>query len=412
MKKKLLILFTQRFPFGTGEEFLESELPIVCGYFEKVIIVPSSGIESERRKVPENALIIPIGELQKPKFRYLKYLLFFFSKYFWTELLNIVFKYKLHITKNILSMLFYYLLYGKEQAKKYKIILSQYSDDAEIYLYSYWMNVNSYAASLIKKKDRYRCRLVTRAHRGDLYFEESDNGYLPMSCFIYNLSDQIVFISKHGLEYFKQKHHIVSEKKLKVYRLGVIQLDHMPDKRINKPILVSCSYMTEVKRINLIIDALSFINDISLKWIHIGDGPGWGKIIQETKSKLSGKKNIEFEFLGRLENSEIRDLYEKEYFSAFINVSSSEGLPVSIMEAMSAGIPVIATDVGGVSEIVNESNGILLRSDSSPEVISGSIREIIINSSDTKRSNAYKTWRRYFDAKTNYAVFSEFLINL
>ena len=44
----------------------------------------------------------------------------------------------------------------------------------------------------------------------------------------------------------------------------------------------------------------------------------------------------------------------------FINVSSSEGIPVSIMEVMSFGIPVIGTNVGGVSELVNQENGHLL----------------------------------------------------
>lgn len=41
-------------------------------------------------------------------------------------------------------------------------------------------------------------------------------------------------------------------------------------------------------------------------------------------------------------------------------MSDSEGIPVSIMEAMSFGIPVIARNVGGMSEIVNEENGLLL----------------------------------------------------
>ena len=47
-----------------------------------------------------------------------------------------------------------------------------------------------------------------------------------------------------------------------------------------------------------------------------------------------------------------------------MNVSESEGIPVSIMEASSFGIPVIATNVGGVGEIVeNGYNGLLLNKD-------------------------------------------------
>ncbi|MGZ5247769.1 MAG: glycosyltransferase, partial [Flavitalea sp.] len=47
-------------------------------------------------------------------------------------------------------------------------------------------------------------------------------------------------------------------------------------------------------------------------------------------------------------------------FDLFLNVSESEGVPVSIMEAMSAGLPVIATNVGGTREIVDGSNGVLV----------------------------------------------------
>ena len=42
------------------------------------------------------------------------------------------------------------------------------------------------------------------------------------------------------------------------------------------------------------------------------------------------------------------------HIDLFINTSSSEGVPVSIMEALSVGIPIIATDVGGTKEIVTK----------------------------------------------------------
>lgn len=51
-------------------------------------------------------------------------------------------------------------------------------------------------------------------------------------------------------------------------------------------------------------------------------------------------------------------------------MSDSEGIPVSIMEAMSFGIPVIARNVGGMSEIVNEENGLLLENDDAEDAAS------------------------------------------
>ena len=58
---------------------------------------------------------------------------------------------------------------------------------------------------------------------------------------------------------------------------------------------------------------------------------------------------ISVKIMGRMKNKDIYSLYEKEKPDLFINLSSSEGIPVSIMEAMSFGIPVISTDVGGTT---------------------------------------------------------------
>jgi len=48
-----------------------------------------------------------------------------------------------------------------------------------------------------------------------------------------------------------------------------------------------------------------------------------------------------------LPHNDVLNYYASNPVDVFINTSSSEGLPVSIMEAMSFGIPVIATNVGG-----------------------------------------------------------------
>ena len=64
--------------------------------------------------------------------------------------------------------------------------------------------------------------------------------------------------------------------------------------------------------------------------------------------------------MGMVNSELIMSYYVNKQIDLFINVSNSEGVPVSIMEAMSAGIPILATNVGGTSEIVNNNNGKLL----------------------------------------------------
>ena len=90
----------------------------------------------------------------------------------------------------------------------------------------------------------------------------------------------------------------------------------------------------------------------------LGDGPLMKSLIDFCKRNF--KNNIDYNFLGRISNLELFSYYKDNYIDLFMNLSSSEGIPVSIMEAMSFGIPVIATNVGGTAEIVNIDNGYLL----------------------------------------------------
>ena len=54
---KCLIFLTKKYPFETGEEFIENEIPVIAKEFEKVIIISTSVSDSSRmtRAVPKNA---------------------------------------------------------------------------------------------------------------------------------------------------------------------------------------------------------------------------------------------------------------------------------------------------------------------------------------------------------------------
>ncbi|OQX20368.1 MAG: hypothetical protein BWK75_04915 [Candidatus Altiarchaeales archaeon A3] len=82
----------------------------------------------------------------------------------------------------------------------------------------------------------------------------------------------------------------------------------------------------------------------NLKLLIVGAGD-YEKTLKETKDKdiiFLGKKNGD-EVMEILLNSDI-----------FVNPSYSEGLPTSVLEAMSVGVPTIATDVGGTMEVVKD----------------------------------------------------------
>ena len=81
------------------------------------------------------------------------------------------------------------------------------------------------------------------------------------------------------------------------------------------------------------------------------------------------------------------------------------------MEAISCGIPVIATAVGGSAEIVSEQNGRLLIADPSPEQIAEALLSIWDQPGD-KRAGSLRIWEQYYDAKRNYDDFVKRLLEI
>ena len=113
---------------------------------------------------------------------------------------------------------------------------------------------------------------------------------------------------------------------------------------------------------------------INIFWTHIGDGCLRKKISAYAQLKLSPLQSISYKFLGAIENKKVYKFYKENPVDVFINVSSSEGVPVSIMEAMSCSIPIIAPDTGGIRDmVIDGQNGILLNSEPSPEIVYNAI---------------------------------------
>ena len=170
--------------------------------------------------------------------------------------------------------------------------------------------------------------------------------------------------------------------------------------------IVTCSYLVEVKRIDRLIDALAVLDkkcDRKIVWDCIGDG----ELFERLEKKAGNIINcIEVNFRGEMTNAEVLNYYLTHYIDVFVNTSESEGLPVSIMEAMSYWIPVIAPNVGGIQEIIdNGINGILLsRKCTTPELARAI--SFMMNMEAEKmeyyKINARLKWEKMFDAVKNF----------
>ena len=108
----------------------------------------------------------------------------------------------------------------------------------------------------------------------------------------------------------------------------------------------------------------------SVKLQLIGDGPD-----RDSLQALAMQLKIDhlIEFSGFKSQEEIRSALHKS--AIFVLPSFAEGVPVSLMEAMACGVPVIATNVGGVSELVqHESTGLLVAPSDAEGIVNAIIK--------------------------------------
>lgn len=387
--------------------FFLNEINYINDYFDDVIIVSYPG----NRKI--------IDKMSKEyDFRYyvintrvrsifsIEFIKWAFSKSTLKEIKN-TFSFSIAGLKK-LAYIIYYGLFYIETKKEIDNELNN-EENSAVYLYSYWLSRGAYVASKYNESRRKKIvNIFSRAHRYDLYENRNSLNFLPFRQYINDNLDTIYFISQDGLEYHKTKYKNISANR-RISRLGTHKNNTFKKKIIKKDTiqLVSCSSIISVKRLDLIIEILSKIN-LDIKWTHIGDGALGANIRALAKRKL---RKIDYEFLGYIDNNDILKVYEKLDVDYFINMSDSEGLPVSMMEAMSLGIPVIARNVGGISEIVDRSTGMLIDNIDDLEMISKDISKELekrfkdIDYYKSKSNNSFIKWNNEFNASSNYNDF-------
>lgn len=167
--------------------------------------------------------------------------------------------------------------------------------------------------------------------------------------------------------------------------------------------------MCDAKRVSVIVDILECLEklgDFEIKWTHLGEGNRKEEIKEAVAKRLH---NTSAEFPGRIPNDKVYEYYKNNSVDLFLCTSTSEGLPVSMMEAASFGIPIISTNVGGIGEIVRDGfNGRLFPLDAPTEDFAEAIRDFCTSDKSeiaVYRKNSRQLWEKSFNAEKNYAKF-------
>lgn len=268
--------------------------------------------------------------------------------------------------RKILQRIYRALMFGAAAETFYRRLQQKISlaKDTQAVFYFYWFDYKCFGLTMHRHKFP-QIRIVARTHGYELFDERELYGRQFFKPQMDKGLDRLVFAAQYAKDYYLTRYQFKDSEKYPLYRLGV------PDRKVTveerrkarsgeKLLLVSCSGTGRIKRIDRIIDGLSSVPNAQIHWVHIGGGEELDALCGLAEEKLKDKSNIRYEFTGTLSNEDVIAYYQNHYVSCFITTTETEGgSPVSVQEALSFGVPVIATAVGELVQMV-DNNGILL----------------------------------------------------
>ncbi|HKN93587.1 MAG TPA: glycosyltransferase family 4 protein, partial [Thermoleophilaceae bacterium] len=137
---------------------------------------------------------------------------------------------------------------------------------------------------------------------------------------------------------------------------------------LGRPVIGSLGRLSEQKSYDVLIRALAELPDAGL--VLVGDGPE-RPALERLAEELGVRSRLHI--TGWTDSARAH----LGYFDVFALVSHYEAFPLSILEAMLAGVPVVATDVGSVSESVHDGQTGVLVPPGSPAEVARAIRSLL-----------------------------------
>ena len=313
-----------------------------------------------------------------------------------------------------------YLKWCDEKVVVDKALKSGWLKDLEIddVVYTWWLSGYTHALVSSKKLKKKNALIVSRAHGGDLF---RVRGVQVRQIETVNLCRKVFPSTFRGLEDLVKRG--ANESILERRVLGV-----QSDKSEIEPNQVKkysfASHTNEIQIITISgIDPVKdlgrlgkYLNEISsttrkVRWHHFGES-----VDALIDASLNGIKNDNFSAVsfGQLSNIEIQKIlrtYSTQSNAIMVNFSISEGSALSLVEAVSNGVPVIGRDVGGVSEIVNEQTGVLLPEIPTTVDLQNAIDEILMKR-DQLIGSCLVYYKNNYEAKKIYGNFYDSLCQL
>lgn len=406
----ILFLFASSYPYDAGAEqtFLDIEIQYLKETFERVILVPRK-CEGNLLPLPEDvdvdgsyaALLenIPPGTVAKKTI---------FSSILYREIASFP---KLLFYPEAIKRLLGFLV-GAQLTRDWVVdwFARNGGNPAKSVFYTYWFDQGAYGIGLAKGTHP-GLKLVSRVHGYDLYEEYYYRPpYWPRRRASLSLVDRLFPDADAGLAYLNDRYPEFNS----VYETALLGVTDpcftTPASMDNVFRIVSCSMLEPVKRIDLLIEGIAHAAkarpDQRFEWHHFGNGKRRTEL-QELANHIF-PFNASADLPGYSTKADLMCYYRQNPVDVFMNVSATEGTPVAVMEAVSCGIPVIATSVGGNVEIATERNGLQLTANPTPEQIGQALLAFWDDRDArlSKRQGSRQVWDERYNADANFQAFA------
>lgn len=332
-------------PYGKGESFVIDEVNAIAALGHEVLLIPTQ----IRRGNPNRFELhdrVRLCAQASFSFRVLTGFCLYALRY----PMRLFSMFRLVSDKSLCNSLKNYLVLPKA------LWLSKHLGQENIeHIHVHWLTTSATLAMLISRL--MGVQWSSTAHRGDIVADNLLEKKFGDASFIR-------FISTSGVALAKARANI-AEKKIHVLHLGVsipdvedcVENPHL--QFVEKPFTIVCpANLAPVKGHHCLLEALAKLKSArKVQLILAGDGDLRDKLSSQTK-KTGVQEQVLFK--GHVPHSELLSWYRKKLVDLVVLPSLDlgnglhEGIPVSLMEAMSYGIPVISTRTGGIPELLED----------------------------------------------------------
>lgn len=228
---------------------------------------------------------------------------------------------------------------------------------------------------------------ITTAHAGDVFTIEHSNYLKVIGKFILKNSDKITVNSTFTKNSALNIYRNLNSSKIEIIPMGVDTSIFCPKNKTeithkSEYIIFSVGRLVEKKGIEYLIKAIPFVlNKLhNVRLVIGGSGP-----LENDLKKLVVNLNLSTSviFTGYIKNLDLPKYYASSDVFVLPSIKTAggdtEGLGVVLLEAMACGLPVIGSNLGGITDIIeNGKNGFLVE-DKNPEDIADKIIKLLSN---------------------------------